>query len=68
MWATEGIRPGVVALSHPELIVAYNELPYHWWCAQPPCGAFKLNTNGFPLQDVYVVKAVKRADAGPPQA
>jgi hexosaminidase len=34
---------GVVALSHPELIVAYNELPYHWWCAQPPCGAFKLN-------------------------
>ncbi|KAL2124498.1 hypothetical protein VTJ04DRAFT_863 [Mycothermus thermophilus] len=35
---------GVVALSHPELIVAYNELPYHWWCAQPPCGAFKLNS------------------------
>ena len=25
-------------------------------------GAFKLNKNGFPLQDVYVVKAVKRAD------
>jgi branched-chain amino acid transport system substrate-binding protein len=25
-------------------------------------GAFKLNTNGFPLQDVYVVKAVKRPD------
>jgi branched-chain amino acid transport system substrate-binding protein len=24
--------------------------------------AFKLNTNGFPIQDVYVVKAVKRAD------
>ncbi len=23
---------------------------------------FKLNTNGFPIQDVYVVKAVKRAD------
>ena len=23
---------------------------------------YKLNTNGFPLQDVYVVKAVKRAD------
>jgi hexosaminidase len=34
---------GVVSLSHPELIVAYNELPYYWWCAQPPCGAFKLN-------------------------
>jgi branched-chain amino acid transport system substrate-binding protein len=25
-------------------------------------GAFKLNTNGYPLQDVYVVKAVKRPD------
>jgi branched-chain amino acid transport system substrate-binding protein len=25
-------------------------------------GAFKFNTNGFPVQDVYVVKAVKRAD------
>lgn len=34
---------GVVAKSHPELIVAYNELPYWWWCAEPPCGAFKLN-------------------------
>ncbi|KAK4153079.1 glycoside hydrolase superfamily [Chaetomidium leptoderma] len=34
---------GVVSLSHPELIVAYNELPYWWWCAEPPCGAFKLN-------------------------
>ncbi len=36
---------GVVALSHPELIVAYNELPYWWWCAEPPCGAFKLNSS-----------------------
>ena len=34
---------GVVSKSHPELIVAYNELPYWWWCAEPPCGAFKLN-------------------------
>jgi hexosaminidase len=34
---------GVVSLSHPELIVAYNLQPYYWWCAQPPCGAFKLN-------------------------
>ncbi|MGH6815280.1 MAG: ABC transporter substrate-binding protein [Hyphomicrobiaceae bacterium] len=25
-------------------------------------GNFKLNTNGFPIQDFYVVKAVKRAD------
>jgi hexosaminidase len=37
---------GVVSLSHPELIVAYNEQPYYWWCAQPPCGAFKLNNTG----------------------
>ena len=35
---------GSVALSHPELIVAYNMNPYWWWCAQPPCGAFKLNS------------------------
>ncbi|KAK3383163.1 glycoside hydrolase family 20 protein [Lasiosphaeria ovina] len=34
---------GAVALSHPELIVAYNKAPYWWWCAEPPCGAFKLN-------------------------
>lgn len=34
---------GSIALSYPELIVAYNEQPYHWWCAQPPCGAFKMN-------------------------
>lgn len=25
-------------------------------------GAFRFNTNGFPMQDLYVVKAVKRAD------
>lgn len=37
---------GVVAESHPELIVAYDAQPYHWWCAQPPCGAFKLNDPG----------------------
>ncbi|KAI6547175.1 hypothetical protein MCOR03_011477 [Pyricularia oryzae] len=29
--------------SHPELIVAHNEQPYYHYCAQPPCGAFKLN-------------------------
>ena len=37
---------GSVALSHPELIVAYDERPYYWWCAQPPCGAFKMNDTG----------------------
>ncbi len=34
---------GSLALSHPELIVAYDAFPYSWWCAEPPCGAFKLN-------------------------
>ncbi|KAB5551378.1 family 20 glycosyl hydrolase [Coniochaeta sp. 2T2.1] len=34
---------GSVAKSHPELITAYDAFPYHWWCAEPPCGAFKLN-------------------------
>jgi hexosaminidase len=34
---------GVVALSHPELITAYDGFPYYWWCQEPPCGAFKMN-------------------------
>ncbi|KAK3953150.1 glycoside hydrolase superfamily [Pseudoneurospora amorphoporcata] len=34
---------GSVSLSHPDIIVAYNEWPYQWYCAEPPCGAFKLN-------------------------
>lgn len=34
---------GSLALSHPELIVAYDAFPYFWWCSEPPCGAFKLN-------------------------
>ncbi|KAK4451611.1 glycoside hydrolase [Podospora aff. communis PSN243] len=37
---------GSVAESHPELIVAYDAQPYYWYCAQPPCGAFKLNNTG----------------------
>jgi len=37
---------GSVSLSQPELIVAYNEQPYYLWCAEPPCGAFKLNDAG----------------------
>ncbi|SPN96955.1 related to beta-hexosaminidase precursor [Cephalotrichum gorgonifer] len=36
---------GSVHHSYPDLIVAYNEKPYHWWCAQPPCGAFKMNSS-----------------------
>lgn len=35
---------GSLAWSHPELIVAYDAFPYNWWCAEPPCGAFKLNS------------------------
>ncbi|KAK6227242.1 glycosyl hydrolase family 20 [Colletotrichum tabaci] len=34
---------GSVSFAYPELIVAYNEKPYHWWCVEPPCGAFKMN-------------------------
>ncbi|SPO03573.1 related to beta-hexosaminidase precursor [Cephalotrichum gorgonifer] len=34
---------GSVQFAFPELIVAYNEIPFHWWCSEPPCGAFKLN-------------------------
>ena len=34
---------GSLQHSHPELIVAYDGFPYYWWCAEPPCGAFKLN-------------------------
>ncbi|KAK7422210.1 Glucosamine-6-phosphate isomerase (Glucosamine-6-phosphate deaminase) (GNPDA) (GlcN6P deaminase) [Neonectria punicea] len=39
---------GVVELAYKDLIVAYNEKPYQWWCAQPPCGAFRMNST-----DVY---------------
>ncbi|KAK1452337.1 glycosyl hydrolase family 20 [Colletotrichum melonis] len=34
---------GSVSFAYPELIVAYNEKPYTWWCVEPPCGAFKMN-------------------------
>lgn len=44
---------GAVALSHPELIVAYDEMPFWWWCAEPPCGAFKLNSTAV---DVFLEK------------
>ncbi|KAK3897645.1 beta-hexosaminidase 2 [Staphylotrichum tortipilum] len=44
---------GAVALSHPELIVAYNEMPFWWWCSEPPCGAFKLNS---PAVDAFLEK------------
>ncbi|CAK7275418.1 Glucosamine-6-phosphate isomerase (Glucosamine-6-phosphate deaminase) (GNPDA) (GlcN6P deaminase) [Sporothrix epigloea] len=35
---------GSLSWSHPELLVAYDAFPYFWWCAEPPCGAFKLNS------------------------
>ncbi|AEO70312.1 ecad5170-24d6-41b3-b3c9-3981ade8a004 [Thermothielavioides terrestris] len=44
---------GVVSLSHPDLIVAYDQLPYYWWCNEPPCGAFKLNSTAV---DAFVEK------------
>lgn len=36
---------GVVDLAYKDLVVAYNEQPYHWWCAEPPCGAFRMNSS-----------------------
>ncbi|RSM16282.1 hypothetical protein CEP52_000392 [Fusarium oligoseptatum] len=36
---------GVVELAYKDLIVAYNEKPYQWWCKQPPCGAFRMNSS-----------------------
>lgn len=30
--------------AYPGLTVAFKERPYQWYCAQPPCGAFKLNS------------------------
>ncbi|KJK89666.1 hypothetical protein H633G_06411 [Metarhizium anisopliae BRIP 53284] len=37
--------PGHVGIdkAYPGLSVAYNEKPYDKYCAQPPCGALKLN-------------------------
>jgi len=37
--------PGHVGVeeAYPGLTVAFAEQPYQWYCAQPPCGAFKMN-------------------------
>lgn len=34
---------GVIELAYKDLIVAYEEMPYQYWCAEPPCGAFSIN-------------------------
>ncbi|KAI6784635.1 hexosaminidase [Emericellopsis cladophorae] len=38
--------PGHVGIdqAYPGLTVAFNKQPYQWYCAQPPCGSFKLNS------------------------
>lgn len=36
---------GVVGEAFPELVVAYDAQPYTTYCAQPPCGALKLNNS-----------------------
>ncbi|PHH86419.1 hypothetical protein CDD83_10271 [Cordyceps sp. RAO-2017] len=36
---------GVIELAYEDLIVAYNQKPYHWYCAEPPCGAFRMNSS-----------------------
>ena len=30
----------------PDIIAAYAQQPYQWYCAQPPCGMYKLNNEG----------------------
>ena len=39
---------GVVQLAYDNLITAYDAKSYDFWCAEPPCGAFRLNST-----DVY---------------
>lgn len=39
---------GVIELAYEDLVVAYNLQPYQWWCKEPPCGAFRMNSS-----DVY---------------
>ncbi|KAL7794515.1 hexosaminidase [Trichoderma ceciliae] len=34
---------GVIELAYNDLIVAYEEMPYQYYCAEPPCGAFSIN-------------------------
>lgn len=36
---------GVVGEAFPDLVVAYDAQPYTSYCAQPPCGAFRLNSS-----------------------
>ena len=37
---------GILGEAYPELVVAYDERPYYWYCAQPPCGGLRLNNSG----------------------
>ncbi|KAF7545023.1 hypothetical protein G7046_g9654 [Stylonectria norvegica] len=37
---------GVVQLAYKDLITAYDAQPYQYWCAEPPCGAFRFNNSG----------------------
>ncbi|PSR99389.1 beta-hexosaminidase subunit beta [Coniella lustricola] len=36
---------GVVGEAYPDLVVAYNMEPYTTYCAEPPCGALRLNNS-----------------------
>lgn len=36
---------GVVGEAFPDLVVAYDARPYTTYCAEPPCGALKLNNS-----------------------
>ncbi|KAG4035246.1 hypothetical protein MFRU_001g00170 [Monilinia fructicola] len=37
-----------IAYSHPELITAFNAQPWDKYCAEPPCGSFRLNDSAVP--------------------
>ncbi|KAF3762982.1 family 20 glycoside hydrolase [Cryphonectria parasitica EP155] len=37
---------GVVGEAYPDLVVAYDAQPYTTYCAEPPCGALRLNNSG----------------------
>ncbi|OAQ90480.1 glycoside hydrolase family 20 [Purpureocillium lilacinum] len=39
--------PGHIGIekAYPGKSVAFNAKPYEWYCSQPPCGSFKLNSS-----------------------
>jgi branched-chain amino acid transport system substrate-binding protein len=48
---------GGSTVDHDKLLAAMRKADFN-----SPRGAFKFNTNGYPIQDFYLVKAAKRSD------